>query len=130
MHKLTVLFLIAIFGILSCKNEQKIPEINYSKEVVSKPIPFADGVISTENNSEFELTFSPDGLKTYFSRRAPGEKQMIFESDFKDGKWSSPKLADFSTSRDETPLITPDGKFLFLVQSVKYQTSQIKEILI
>ncbi|CAN5357905.1 hypothetical protein BH09BAC3_BH09BAC3_09700 [soil metagenome] len=113
VNKLNIIIGIIIFGFISCNTEQKIPEIEYSKEVVSIPIPFAKGVISTENNSEFELTFSTDGLKTYFSRRAPGEKQVIYESDFKDGKWSNAKLADFSTDRDETALITPNGKFLF-----------------
>ncbi|MFT4741465.1 MAG: hypothetical protein ACJAT1_002118 [Marivirga sp.] len=43
-----------------------MPEIKYAKEVVSKPIPFAEGVISTADNSKFELTFSTDGLETYF----------------------------------------------------------------
>lgn len=90
-----------------------MPSINYSKEVVSEPIPFAKGIISTENNSEFELTFSTDGLKTYFSRRAPEKKQKIYVSDFINGKWTTPKLADFSTDRDETAHITPNGKFFF-----------------
>lgn len=105
--------MIAIFVILSCQNEQKIPEINYSSEVVSTPIPFAKGVISTEDNSEFELTFSTNGLTVYFSRRAPEEKQVIYKSDFKDGEWTEPKLADFSTDRDETAMITPNGKFMY-----------------
>lgn len=38
---------------------------------------------------------------------------MIYVSDFKDGTWSSPRLADFSTDRDETAHITPNGQFLF-----------------
>ena len=97
----------------SCNNEVRVPKINYSNKVVSKPIPFAQDIISTENNSEFELTFSTDGLTTYFSRRAPKEKQVIYKSNFEDGKWSEPILADFSTDRDETPLITPNGKFMF-----------------
>ncbi len=74
---------------------------------------FAEGIISTEENSEFELTFSEDGRQIYFSRRAPEGKQMIYESEFVDGRWSTPTLAPFSTSRDETPMITPDGKYLF-----------------
>lgn len=113
MKKLIIIFLTAILGFLSCKSEQKIPEINYSNEVVSEPIPFAQGIISTENNSEFELTFSTDGLTTYFSRRAPEQKQVIYESKFIDGKWSTPIQASFSTDRDETPLITPNGKFMY-----------------
>ncbi|MFP4847021.1 TolB family protein [Winogradskyella sp. PE311] len=113
MNKINLLLLITILGFLSCEKENKIPEINYSKEVVSKPIPFGKGIISTENNSEFDLTFSTDGLKTYFSRRPPNEKQMIYVSDFKNGNWSTPKLAEFSSNRDETALITPNGKFMF-----------------
>jgi Tol biopolymer transport system component len=113
MKVVHIILLIATFGLLGCTNDQKAPEIEYSKEVVSKPIPFAEGIISTEENSEFDLTFSADGLTTYFSRRAPGGKQMIYVSNFDDGIWSSPVLADFSTDRDETASITPDGKYLF-----------------
>ncbi|ALM06393.1 hypothetical protein SB49_00090 [Sediminicola sp. YIK13] len=97
----------------NCNNVPKIPKIEYSKEIVSSPISFAMGIISTEENSEFELTFSADGLKVYFSRREPGKKQKIYVSDFKDGKWGTPKRADFSNDRDETASITPNGKFLF-----------------
>lgn len=113
MRKLNIVLLFAIFLLLSCKTEGELPKIKYSKEVVSKPIPFAEGVISTTDNSEFELTFSADGLKTYFSRRKPKGKQKIYVSNFKNDTWSTPKLADFSTDRDETALITPNGKFLF-----------------
>ena len=113
MKKLYIILSTALFGIASCKTEQKIPTIEYSKEVVSKPIPFAEGIISTTENSEFELTFSIDGLKTYFSRREPKGKQMIYVSDFDNGKWTKPRLAEFSNNRDETALITPNGKFLF-----------------
>ncbi|GLR18218.1 TolB-like translocation protein [Portibacter lacus] len=113
MNRLNLIYTIIILGLVSCTNEQKIPKIQYSKEVVSKPIPFAEGIISTVDNSEFELTFSTDGLKVYFSRRPPEGKQMIYTSDFKDSKWTTPKIADFSTNRDETPFITPNGKFMF-----------------
>lgn len=113
MKKLNILSIIAIFGFFSCESEQKIPEINYANDVVSKPIPFAPEIISTEDNSEFELSFSADGLTTYFSRRAPEEKQKIYVSDFKNGTWTTPKLAEFSTDRDEAAMITPNGKFLF-----------------
>lgn len=113
MKKSHLLFLSAIFGIAACKNKPDIPEVAYSKEIVSNPIPFAKGIISTAENSEFELTFSTDGRRTYFSRRAPEGKQMIYVSDFKDGTWSQPKRAEFSTDRDETAHITPNGQFLF-----------------
>lgn len=113
VKKLNTLILVAIVNILSCDNERKPPAINYSQDVVSQPIPFAKGIISTDDNSEFELTFSPDGLTAYFSRRAPEEKQVIYKTDFENGEWTEPKLAEFSTDRDETPMITPNGKFMF-----------------
>ena len=113
MNKSDIIFGIIIFGLGSCNTEPSIPEIDYSTTAVSEPIPFAAGIISTEANSEFELAFSKDGLEVYFSRRPPSGKQMIYESDFKNGTWTLPQLASFSTDRDETPMITPNGKFMF-----------------
>lgn len=98
---------------IGCKNESIPPEINYSENPVSIPEPFAPGIISTEENSEFELTFSQDGRRAYFSRRAPGEKQAIYQTDFIDGTWSEPQRAPFSNSRDETAMITPNGRYFF-----------------
>jgi Tol biopolymer transport system component len=102
-----------VFVLSGCDNDLKTPAIQYSKETVSIPKLFAEGIISTENNSEFELTFSADGLRIYFSRRAPKGKQMIYTSDFVNETWTTPKLAKFSNDRDETPMITPNGEFLF-----------------
>jgi Tol biopolymer transport system component len=99
--------------LIGCRNGSKVPEINYYNDEISIPIRFGEGIISTNENSEFDLAFSVDGLKVYFSRRRPNEKQKIYESDFKDGTWSSPKIASFSTDRDETSFITPDGKIFF-----------------
>lgn len=108
-----ILSLLLIGGLISCTSSQNLAKINYSETAVKSPIPFAKGIISTDENSEFDLTFSTDGLKTYFSRRKPNEKQMIYESDFINGTWSTPKLASFSNNRDEAAHITPNGKFLF-----------------
>lgn len=113
MQKFSIISFILFFSISSCKNKPGTPQIQYAKEIISIPIPFAEGIISTTENSEFDLTFSTDGLKVYFSRRPPEGKQMIYESDFVNGNWSKPKLASFSNSRDETPFITPDGKLFF-----------------
>ena len=113
MEKLKFILFIGLFSIIGCKNLQKTTAIAYTKEVVSTPIPFANGIIATDENSEFDLTFSPDGLTIYFSRRAPKGKQMIYVSDFVNGQWTTPKLANFSNDRDETAFITPNGKFLF-----------------
>ena len=113
MKTLKIIIILSYFAFVGCKSTIYVPQIKYSDTPVKTPIPFANGIISTDENSEFELTFSTDGLKTYFSRRKPNEKQMIYESDFKNGTWSTPKLASFSNNRDEAAFLTPDGKFLF-----------------
>ena len=81
-EKLNIILPTAVFGILSCKAEKQIQNVQYSKEPVTKPISFKEGIISTIENREFELTFSTDGLKIYFSRRIPQGKQMIYVRDF------------------------------------------------
>ncbi len=62
----------------------------YTTQAVTQPTPFAPGVISTEGNSEFDITFTPDGREAYFTRRAPGEKQHIYRTTFAGGRWSVP----------------------------------------
>ena len=113
MKKNSLLLLVLISVFYSCNQEANDRQINYSMDVVSSPMPFAPGIISTNENSEFDLTFSKDGLSTYFSRRAPEQKQKIYRSDFKNGNWTQAVLASFSIDRDEAASITPDGKYFF-----------------
>ena len=113
MQNIAIIFIITILSLFSCTSTQRIPTISYSIKNISTPIPFAEGIISTKENSEFDLTFSPNGRQLYFTRRKPTEKQKIYESNFSNGQWSTPKIAAFSTDRDETPFITPNGKYLF-----------------
>lgn len=113
MRAQNIYLLIVIISLLSCKSENQPPKVQYSNTKVSKPIPFAEGIISTKGNSEFDLTFSADGYSVYFSRRAPEAKQKIYVSYFKAGEWTTPKLAPFSTDRDETAFITPNGNQFF-----------------
>ena len=102
-----------VLGLIGCDSKEKTSQIAYASQPITTPTPFAEGVISTSDNSEFDITFTPDGLTAYFSRRAPGEKQKIFVTRFLDESWSTPTLAEFSTDRDETAFITPDGKYFF-----------------
>lgn len=88
-------------------------QIELDPKPVLRPKIFAEGVISTNKFSEFDITFAPDGKTAYFTRRAKGEVQKIYVSEFRDGGWSEPRLAPFSTDRDESPLLTPDGKTLY-----------------
>ena len=105
--------LVILITTISCNSPQTSNSVIYSEEPVKKAIPFAKGTISTEKNSEFSLMFTPNGKKVYFSRRAPEEKQKIYEAEFKNGIWTEPMLSEFSTDRDEAPSITPNGELFF-----------------
>ena len=113
MPKFNATVFLVILSLSGCTKEIKTPKISYYADEISVPIRFGEGVISTNVYSEFDLAFSVDGLKVYFSRRKPNEKQQIYESDFENGTWSTPRVAVFSTDRDETSFITPDGNFFF-----------------
>ncbi len=105
------LFLLMTFW--SCQAPLDRHTVTYSNQVVDEVTPFAEGVITTSENSEFDIMFSPDGLTAYFSRRAPKEKQKLHITQYIDEKWSAPQVCDFSIDRDETASITPNGKLFF-----------------
>ncbi len=110
MKSITLLAVVALLA-CSCADEQKsLPQ--YFDTSVASPTVFAPGIISTENN-EFDMCFTPDGKTIYFTRRKNGEKQRIYRTDLVNGSWTTPKLAPFSTDRDETPFITPDGQTFY-----------------
>lgn len=106
-------FLLLATALLGCEQGKQPSAVIYSPDRVEQAVPFAPGVISTAEQSEFDLMFSEDGLTAWFSRRAPGEKQKIYETHFAGGQWSEAVVCPFSTDRDEAPSITPDGKYFF-----------------
>jgi WD40-like Beta Propeller Repeat len=111
IKQVLMLFVIIFGSCTSTKNLKNV--ISYSDTVVSVPALFAEGVVSTKESSEFNLTFTNDGKAVYFTRRVGNEKQKIYVSNFENKKWTTSKIATFSTDRDETPFITPDGKTLY-----------------
>jgi Tol biopolymer transport system component len=114
MKKMNIrLALLSSLVFLAACSESKRAAISFSDKPVTQPSLFAPGVISTTDNNEFDLCFTPDGRTAYFTRRKGEEKQKIYRTVFQDGTWSSPQLASFSTDRDETPFITPDGQRLY-----------------
>ncbi|MDF1699486.1 MAG: hypothetical protein P1U56_26775 [Saprospiraceae bacterium] len=113
MNKYAFLLAMAILFVSCNQKQHSIKELNYSSNRVDKAIPFAPGVISIKEKSEFDIMFSPNGRKAYFSRRAPEEKQKIYETDFENGIWTEPRVSEFSTDRDEAPSITPNGELFF-----------------
>lgn len=75
---------------------------------------FGEGVIST-NNFEFSITFSPEMDELFFTRRKPEANNEIYTAQFRDGQWSEPQLAFFTseTGWDFEPHISPDGNRLY-----------------
>ncbi len=108
-----------IFGILimivmtQCSPNLTSNKTNYSSKEILKPEIFGEGIISLKNESVFDIAFSPNGKTAYFTRRKENEKQKIMESNFENGSWTIPKICEFSTDRDETPFLTPDGNTLY-----------------
>ncbi|MBN8597416.1 MAG: PD40 domain-containing protein [Planctomycetes bacterium] len=90
---------------------------------LESPQPFADGKVETVNG----ITFTPDGNTIFnaFMRRDPkspdsfGNIRMeICTQDLKDGRWSRPRIAEFSGKHnDYEPFLSADGKRLFFMSS-------------
>ncbi len=87
------------------------PGAPYSrKDSIKVPVLFGEGVISTSDD-EFGGTFSPDGKICYFSKSVLRFYiDVICYSEYKDGRWQTPKIAPFSGEyRDFDPVLSPDG---------------------
>ena len=96
---------------LSCSNKF------YSALPITTPQIFAEGVISLKDKNVFNICFAPSGRTVYFTWRKGDEKQKIYSSNFKNNTWSNPEVCSFSTDRDETPFVTPDGRTLYFGSS-------------
>lgn len=92
-------------------------QANYSDKPVLEPKLFAEGTISTADNSEFDIAFMNEGFTAYFTRRKTGEPQKIYVTKFVKGKWTQPEIAPFSTARDGNPFITPNGRTLYFAST-------------
>lgn len=84
----------------------------------SEPRLFSPDVISTPDQEEYRITFTPDGRTAYFSRAAsffPASRQAtIYQSHRTRSGWTKPVVASFSgTYSDIDPFITPDGRHLY-----------------
>lgn len=101
-----------LFTTVACTDEPP-RDFSWVEKPAPEPRVYLPGVLSTQNFDEFGMAFHPQQATLYFSRRKPGEKQKIYQIDYADGSWSAAKLLPFSTDRDETPFVTPDGTTLF-----------------
>jgi hypothetical protein len=101
-------------------NVQKEQLVNsYFNETPPDVIPkvFAPGIVSSSDNYEFKIAFTPDRKEIYFTRgvgTGSKERQILFARLTEDG-WTNPEVAQFCKNNymDEYPTISPDGKKLF-----------------
>ncbi|XMB73044.1 hypothetical protein RJI07_03810 [Mycoplasmatota bacterium WC30] len=78
------------------------------------PEVFAPGFISTEANTEFAGTFSPDYEQYFYTRRTVGGTNRLYYTAFIDGSWTTPELSPISLNVPESePFITNDGSMLY-----------------
>ena len=77
------------------------------------PTVFAPGIISIPGRKDKVITFSPDGQCLFYSiGEWPNCKTMFME--YKNDKWTSPKIASFSETRSvDEPIFAPDGKRIY-----------------
>src|ERR1700755_1399491 len=82
---------------------------------INESVLFSPGIISTKDD-EFGGSFTPDGKTCYFSKSVlKFYLDVICYSEFKNGKWQTPKVAPFSGMyRDFDPVLSPNGnKMIF-----------------
>lgn len=81
-----------------------------------EPKLFAPGIISTFDNHEFSMTFTPDADELYFTRRSLTGVggQRIWYMRLLNGNWTMPELAPFTYDTFEfEPHIIPDGSKIY-----------------
>lgn len=94
-----------------------------SDKILNTPKLFAPGIISTELD-ELNACFTPDGKTLFYCLNAIGNKYaVIMMTEFKNGKWTIPQIAPFSTGLDSDydPFISPDGERLFFISNRLYK---------
>ena len=77
------------------------------------PELFAPGIIST-NNTEWTLTFTPDGNEAYYTIQGLNNYNHLVCVKSINGHWQKPELASFANpDHNADPFISADGKKLF-----------------
>jgi len=121
MREIKVLILISLA--LTGANDSFAQSIRYDGlgklPTKDSAILFAPELISSPDRYERVVTFNPNGKELYFSITEKGWlNQKIFVSNYIEGKWQEPKIANFSENISCTePFISPDGQKLFFISN-------------
>jgi Tol biopolymer transport system component len=83
-----------------------------------EPELFAPGIISTADD-ELNAAFTPDQRTVYFTKSTPSNRMgVIFVSQLRGNKWSSPEVASFSGRyADYDPFVTVDGAHIYFISN-------------
>jgi Tol biopolymer transport system component len=116
---LGALALAAVFGLTGIAMPQA-PRAPYSAD---RPLPtpvrfdIPNAVSADDFWHVWHNTFTPDGKTMYFMNAAGNGLEVIVETHFLNGRWSSPEVAPFSGLYwVESPSISPDGLRFFFVK--------------
>jgi ankyrin repeat protein len=103
----------------------KFPVVTGSFFGQKTPGPMADqfavGIVASRYRHHGSPAFSADGREAYWAVLDYGKERsrVILESKMENGRWTLPRLADFSQIGwdDDAPSISPDGRKLFFISS-------------
>jgi len=89
----------------------------YLDQPAPGPLPqmFAPGIVSMEDQSEYAITFSPDGTEIYYTGGPAGGIMVIR---LVNGQWAEPEITSLSVAYDSWgPFVSPDGSKLYFVSN-------------
>jgi hypothetical protein len=79
------------------------------------PEVFAPGIVSLDNQLEFNIAFTPDGKEIYFTVTSGNQASILF-TEVENDRWTEPELASFSREyANVSPFISGDGQKLYFV---------------
>jgi Tol biopolymer transport system component len=109
---------IALFSIFAQGKESDSSNLSglYLGQKIPGLIPeiFAPGLISTEANTDFSSSFSPDGTEFFFTRRKPKGVNQLYYSKMRNNMWSTlSKVSFVNHYHTSEASISPDGRYIF-----------------
>lgn len=91
-----------------------------SSHYLNQPLPnnqsqiFAPGIISTEENHDYAISFHPNGQELLLSTRIYGEENYLINMKFENNHWSAPEAPSFASDFPEgEPIFSPDGQYIY-----------------
>jgi len=114
-----MILLLFSIGLSSCQKDQD-PNTDPLLDIELFGVPsltpevFAPGFISTEEDTEFAGTFSPDYSHYFYTKRIDGGTNRLYYTAFIDGAWTIPELSSISEDVSESePFILNDGSMMY-----------------